>query len=220
MALGVLGMPGFTAYTGLLEIGRPKRGETLVVAAASGPVGSVVGQIGLIMGCTVIGIAGGMRKCHYVVEELGFVACIDHSASDFAQQLAAACPQGIDIYFENVGGAVFEAVLPLLNAGARIPLCGLVAQYNQESAAQGPDRTGALMSLLLKRRVRLQGFIVFQDFGSQFEEFLESMHSWVHAGKVKVREDLVAGLERAPRAFIAQLEGGNFGKLVIRVAER
>ena len=171
------------------------------------------------MGCNVIGIAGSARKCHYVVDELGFAACIDHTAPDFAQQLARACPKGIDIYFENVGGAVFDAVLPLLNTGARIPLCGLVSQYNQEAGPAGPDRTAALLTLLLKRRVRLQGFIVFQDFGAHFEEFQESMHNWVHAGKVKVREDLVPGLENAPQAFMGLLEGRNFGKLVIRVGE-
>lgn len=216
-ALGVLGMPGFTAYVGLLEIGRPRRGETLVVAAASGPVGSVVGQIALIMGCTVVGVAGGAAKCRFVVDELGFSACLDHTASDFPQQLSVACPRGIDVYFESVGGAVFDAVLPLLNAGARIPLCGLVSQYNQTDPPLGPDRRGQLMGTLLVRRVLLQGFIVFEDFADHFDEFQESMHHWVHAGRVRVREDIVEGLEHAPAAFIGLLEGRNFGKLLIRV---
>lgn len=138
--LGVLGMPGFTAYMGLLDIGQPQAGETLVVAAASGAVGSVVGQIGKLKGCRVVGVAGGAEKCRYVVEELGFDACIDHRAPDFAERLAAVCPQGIDIYYENVGGAVFDAVLPLLNTKARIPVCGIIAHYNATGLPAGPDR--------------------------------------------------------------------------------
>ncbi|MEL5406917.1 NADP-dependent oxidoreductase [Serratia nevei] len=217
--LGVLGMPGFTAYMGLLDIGQPHAGETLVVAAASGAVGSVVGQIGKLKGCRVVGVAGGAEKCRYVVEELGFDACIDHRAPDFADQLAAACPQGIDIYYENVGGAVFDAVLPLLNAKARIPVCGIIAHYNATGLPAGPDRLPLLEGLILRKRIRMQGFIIFDDYGSRFDEFLQQMSSWVEQGKIKFREDIVDGLEQAPQAFIGLLQGKNFGKLVIRVAE-
>ncbi|BEO28741.1 MAG: NADP-dependent oxidoreductase [Serratia marcescens] len=217
--LGVLGMPGFTAYMGLLDIGQPQAGETLVVAAASGAVGSVVGQIGKLKGCRVVGVAGGAEKCRYVVEELGFDACIDHRAPDFADQLAAACPQGIDIYYENVGGAVFDAVLPLLNAKARIPVCGIIAHYNATGLPAGPDRLPLLEGLILRKRIRMQGFIIFDDYGSRFDEFLQQMSSWVEQGKIKFREDIVDGLEQAPQAFIGLLQGKNFGKLVIRVAE-
>ncbi|HEU4773440.1 MAG TPA: NADP-dependent oxidoreductase [Lysobacter sp.] len=218
LALGVLGMPGFTAYMGLLDIGQPKAGETLVVAAASGAVGSVVGQIGKLKGCRVVGIAGGPEKCRYVVDELGFDACIDHRAPDFAQQLEAACTDGIDVYFENVGGAVFDAVLPLLNAKARIPVCGLIAHYNDTRLPPGPDRLGLLTRTLLTRRIRMQGFIIFDDYGDRFGEFLQQMSVWVKQGKIKFREDIVDGLENAPQAFIGMLEGRNFGKLVVRLA--
>ena len=149
-ALGILGMPGFTAYMGLLDIGQPKAGETLVVAAATGPVGATVGQIGKLKGCRVVGVAGGAEKCRYAVEELGFDACIDHRDENFAEKLKEAVPDGIDIYYENVGGKVFEAVWPLLNSAARVPLCGLVAQYNATEQAQGPDRLPGFISTLLK----------------------------------------------------------------------
>jgi NADPH-dependent curcumin reductase CurA len=218
-ALGVLGMPGFTAYMGLLDIGQPKAGETVVVAAASGAVGSVVGQIARIKGARVIGIAGGADKCRYVVEELGFDACIDHRAPDFALQLAAACPSGIDVYFENVGGAVFDAVLPLLNAKARVPVCGLIANYNATELPSGPDRLGLLTRTLLTKRIKMQGFIIFDDYGSRYPEFFAQMSEWLKAGKIKFREDIVDGLENAPHAFGGLLEGKNFGKLVIRVAQ-
>ncbi|EMC1043420.1 NADP-dependent oxidoreductase [Serratia marcescens] len=217
--LGVLGMPGFTAYMGLLDIGQPQAGETLVVAAASGAVGSVAGQIGKLKGCRVVGVAGGAEKCRYVVEELGFDACIDHRAPDFAEQLAAACPKGIDIYYENVGGAVFDAVLPLLNTKARIPVCGIIAHYNATGLPAGPDRLPLLEGLILRKRIRMQGFIIFDDYGSRFDEFLQQMSSWVEQGKIKFREDIVDGLEQAPQAFIGLLQGKNFGKLVIRVAD-
>jgi NADPH-dependent curcumin reductase CurA len=217
-ALGVLGMPGFTAYMGLLDIGRPVAGETVVVAAASGAVGSVVGQIAKIQGCTVVGIAGGEDKCRYVIEELGFDFCVDHRADDLPGHLAAACPKGIDVYFENVGGAVFDAVLPLLNAKARIPVCGLIAAYNATEPPPGPDRLGLLVGTLLRKRIKMQGFIVFDDYGPRWSEFAGAMGEWVQEGKVKVREDIVFGLENAPEAFIGLLEGKNFGKLVIQVA--
>lgn len=217
--LGVLGMPGFTAYMGLAEIGQPKPGETLVVAAASGAVGSVVGQVAKLKGCRVVGVAGGKDKCRYVVEELGFDACIDHRAPDFAAQLAAACPQGIDIYYENVGGAVFDAVIPLLNTQARIPVCGIIAHYNATNLPAGPDRLPMLQGLILRKRIRMQGFIIFDDFAEGFDAFLQQMSEWVEQGKIKFREDLVDGLENAPQAFIGLLQGKNFGKLVIRVGE-
>jgi NADPH-dependent curcumin reductase CurA len=217
--LGVLGMPGFTAYMGLLDIGQPQQGETLVVAAASGAVGSVVGQIGKLKGCRVVGVAGGAEKCRYVVEELGFDACIDHRAADFAAQLAAACPQGIDVYYENVGGAVFDAVMPLLNAKARIPVCGIIAHYNATQLPPGPDRLAMLEGLILRKRIHMQGFIIFDDYASGYDDFLQQMGAWVEQGKIKFREDIVDGLENAPQAFIGLLQGKNFGKLVIRVAD-
>lgn len=219
LALGVLGMPGFTAYMGLLDIGQPRPGETVVVAAASGAVGSVVGQIAKLKGCRAVGIAGGNEKCGYVVDELGFDACADHHTEDFPQQLETACRQGIDVYFESVGGAVFDAVLPLLNARARVPLCGLIAQYNDTALPPGPDRLGLLMRTLLTKRIRMQGFIIFEDYGPRYGEFLAVMGEWVKQGKIKYREDVVEGLEHAPGAFIGMLEGQNFGKLVVRIAE-
>ena len=218
LALGVLGMPGFTAYMGLLDIGQPQAGETVVVAAASGAVGSVVGQIARLKGCRVVGIAGGTVKCRSLVDELGFAAGIDHYRDDFPQQLAAACPQGIDVYFETVGGAVFDAVLPLLNAAARIPLCGLIAHYNDTKLPDGPDRLGLLTGTLLTRRIKMQGFIIFEDYAHRYNEFFSQMHAWIKEGKIKYREDIVDGLENAPQAFIGLLEGKNFGKLIIRVA--
>ena len=218
-ALGVLGMPGFTAYMGLLDIGQPRPGETVVVAAASGAVGSLVGQIAKIKGARAVGIAGGADKCRYVVDELGFDACIDHRAPDFAAQLAAACPDGIDVYFENVGGAVFDAVLPLLNTKARIPVCGLIADYNATGLPDGPDHLGLLARTILTKRIRMQGFIIFDDYGPRYGEFHDQMRSWLDEGKIKFREDIVEGLENAPQAFIGLLEGKNFGKLIIHVAD-
>jgi len=218
LVLGVLGMPGFTAYMGLLEIGQPKAGETVVVAAASGAVGSVVGQIARIKGCRAVGIAGGSEKCRYVVEELGFDACVDHRSTDFSQQLAAVCAQGVDVYFENVAGAVFDAVLPLLNVGARIPLCGTIARYNDTALPSGPDRLGWLMRKLLVKRIKIQGFIIFDYYNEHYDEFFIQMKDWLATGQIKFREDIVDGLENAPNAFIGLLQGRNFGKLVVRVA--
>jgi hypothetical protein len=218
LALGVLGMPGFTAYMGLLDIGQPKAGETVVVAAASGAVGSVVGQIAKLKGCHVVGIAGGADKCRYVVDELGFDACIDHRSPDFKPQLTAACSKGIDVYFENVGGTVFDAVLPLLNVSARVPVCGLIAHYNDTALPPGPDRLGLLTRTLLTRRIKMQGFIIFDDYAHRFGEFFGQMSQWLKDGKIKFHEDVVDGLENAPKAFIGLLEGKNFGKLIIRVA--
>ena len=219
LALGVLGMPGFTAYMGLLDIGQPKPGETVVVAAASGAVGSVVGQIAKLQGCRVVGIAGGARKCDYVVETLGFDACIDHQAPDLAEQLAAACPDGIDVYFENVGGKVFDAVLPLLNPKARVPVCGLIAHYNATGLPAGPDRLPLLTGTLLKQRIRMQGFIIFDDYGPCYPEFLQQMSRWVAEGKIHFCEDVVHGLEAAPAALIGLLKGENFGKLIVKLAD-
>ena len=218
-ALGILGMPGFTAYMGLLDIGQPKSGETLVVAAATGPVGATVGQIGKIKGCHVVGIAGGAEKCRHAVEVLGFDRCIDHHADDFAQQLKQACPEGIDIYYENVGGKVFDAVLPLLNTSARVPVCGLVSGYNATDLPPGPDRLGLLMGTILKKSIRMQGFIIAQDYGDRIDEFQQEMGRWVNEGKIHYREQVTDDLENAPQAFIGLLEGKNFGKVVIRVAK-
>ncbi len=218
-ALGVLGMPGFTAWAGLTLIGEPKPGETIAVAAATGPVGATVGQIGKLLGCTVVGIAGGPEKCAYAVSELGFDACVDHRTPALAARLASSAAAGIDVYFENVGGKVFDAVLPLLNQGARVPLCGLVSQYNVTALPPGPDRMGWLMGQLLRRRVRMQGFIIYDDFGAHFPAFARQMTAWIDAGKMKYREDVIDGLEQAPAAFIGMLRGENFGKRVIRVGE-
>ena len=218
LALGILGMPGFTAYMGLLDIGQPKAGETVVVAAASGAVGSVVGQIAKLKGCRVVGITGSADKCCYVFEELGFDSCINRRRFNFPQQLADACPDGIDVYFESVGGAVFDAVLPLLNARARVPLCGLIAHYNDTDLPQGPDRLGLLTRTLLTRRIRMQGFIIFDDYGNRYGEFYRQMSAWLAEGRIKYREDVVKGLENAPGAFIGMLEGKNFGKQIVRIA--
>ncbi len=211
-ALGVLGMPGMTAYVGLLKIGRPKPGETVVVAAASGAVGSVVGQIATIKGCRAVGIAGGADKCRFVTGELGFDACVDHRAPDFAERLAAACPDGIDVYFENVGGAVQQTVWPLLNDFARIPVCGLIAQYNATAAVPGPD-----MITVLRKRLLVRGFIV-SDFATKQADFLRDVGEWVRSGRLKYREDIVDGLENAPASFLGLLQGRNFGKMLVRVA--
>lgn len=216
-SLGILGMPGLTAYTGLLNIGQPKEGETLVVAAASGAVGSAVGQIGKIKGCRVIGIAGAAEKCKYVIDELGFDDCISHRDADLVKKLARACPDGVDVYWENVGGKVFEAVLPLFNFFARVPVCGLIAQYNATGLPEGPNMIPLLMRAVLSNRLKIQGFIV-SDFASQAKEFHQDMSRWIAGGRVKYREDFVDGLENAPGAFMGLLRGENFGKLVIRVS--
>lgn len=215
-ALGIMGMPGFTAYMGLLDIGQPKEGDTLVVAAATGPVGATVGQIGKLKGCRVIGVAGGEEKCRHAKEVLGFDECIDHKAEDFAEQLAAACDKGIDVYFENVGGKVFDAVMPLLNTGARIPVCGLISQYNATSLPDGPDRMSALMGMLLVKRIKMQGFIIFDDYAHRYNEFATQMADWLAQGKIQYKEQVVEGFENTPQAFIGLLQGENFGKLVIK----
>ncbi|MET0443890.1 MAG: NADP-dependent oxidoreductase [Pseudorhodoplanes sp.] len=218
-ALGVLGMPGMTAYAGLLEVGKPKAGETLVVAAASGPVGSVVGQIAKIKGLRAVGIAGGAEKCRYVKDELGFDDCLDHRAPDLAGRLAAACPNGIDIYFENVAGPVLDAVLPLLNVFARIPVCGTIATYNDTGPPPGPDKLPAVWRMILTKRLTVRGLLV-SDFAALHEDFLRDVSAWRREGRIKVREDIVDGFENAPRALIGLLRGENFGKLLVRVTER
>ncbi|KQO73372.1 NADP-dependent oxidoreductase [Methylobacterium sp. Leaf88] len=215
-ALGILGMPGMTAYTGLLNIGQPKAGETVVVAAATGPVGSLVGQIAKRRGARAVGIAGGPEKCAFLRDTLGFDAAIDHRAENFPDALAAACPDGIDVYFENVGGAVFDAVLPLLNNFARIPVCGLVSGYNATELPPGPDRVPVLMRAILSKRLHVQGFIVW-DFAAQESAFLQEVGAWLRDGLVVYREDIVDGLEKAPEAFAGLLQGRNFGKLIVRI---
>ncbi len=214
-ALGVLGMPGMTAYTGLLGIGQPKAGETVVVAAASGAVGSAVGQIAKIKGARAVGIAGGPDKCAFVKNELGFDDCLDHRDPDLAAKLKAACPKGIDVYFENVGGKVFEAVFPLLNPFARVPVCGLIAEYNAAASAP-PKWAHAIMRAILVKRLTIRGFIVF-DFEDKRGEFQRDMAPWVREGRVKYREFVTEGLENAPAAFIGLLKGANFGKQLVRV---
>jgi NADPH-dependent curcumin reductase CurA len=216
-ALGVLGMPGMTAYTGLTIIGQPKAGETVVVAAATGPVGATVGQIAKIKGCRAVGIAGGRDKCRYLIDEFGFDAAVDHRAKDLADQLAAACPRGIDIYFENVGGVVWEAVFPLLNDFARVPVCGLIAHYN-DTELTGGFPTARLMRAVLTKRLTIRGFIV-RDFVAHAADFQRDVSQWVREGKIKYREDVVEGLENAPQAFMGLLQGKNFGKLVVQVAK-
>jgi NADPH-dependent curcumin reductase len=216
-ALGILGMPGLTAYTGLLNIGQPKPGETVVISAGSGAVGSVVGQIAKIKGTRVVGIAGNGDKCAYLVQELGFDAAVNRSKPSFSDDLKAACPEGVDIYFENAGGAVLKSVVPLLNKFGRVPVCGLIAQYNLRGPAEGPDFTPLLMGAILTKRLMLRGFIV-SDFASQQEDFLREMSQWLREDKVKYREDVVNGLENAVAAFRGLLRGANFGKLIVKIS--
>jgi NADPH-dependent curcumin reductase CurA len=216
-ALGVLGMPGFTAYAGLTQIGHPKPGETVVVAAASGPVGSAVGQLAKILGARAVGIAGGPDKVAYL-REIGFDAAVDHRSGSFREDLAKATPDGIDVYFENVAGRVWDAVLPRLNTFARVPVCGLVAHYNNAAPLPGPDRAPALMSAILRKSLTVRGFIQHEFAGSLMGEFLKRATPWVREGRLKYREDIVDGLANAPEAFIGMLEGANFGKLLIRMS--
>jgi NADPH-dependent curcumin reductase len=217
-ALGVLGMPGFTAYSGLKLIGMPKPGETVVVAAASGPVGSLVGQLAKIVGARAVGIAGGQQKCEFVKSELRFDDAVDHRAADFPAQLAKACPNGIDVYFENIGGAVWQAVLPLLNNFARVPVCGLIAQYNGVGSADGIDRLAATMRQILSKRLTLRGFIYSDFLQAHHSQFLREVGALIADGRIRYREDIVDGLESAPEAFIGMLDGKNFGKAIVRVS--
>jgi NADPH-dependent curcumin reductase len=216
--LGVLGMPGFTAYGGLRVIGKPQPGETVVVAAASGPVGSLVGQLAQLAGARAVGIAGGPEKCAFVTDELRFDAAVDHRAPDLPARLAAACPDGIDVYFENVGGAIWEAVLPLLNEFARVPVSGLIAQYNGVPPSDGTDRLPVTMRQILSKRLTVRGFINYDFAAEHYADFLREVSAGIAAGRIRYREDIVDGLEHAPGAFIGMLEGRNFGKLIVRVA--
>jgi NADPH-dependent curcumin reductase CurA len=211
--LGVVGMPGVTAWIGLNDIGQPKPGETVVISAASGAVGSVVGQLAKARGCHVVGVAGGREKCDFVRKELSFDACIDHRAGDLVKALAAAAPNGIDIYFENVGGPLLDAVLALCNPFARIPLCGMVSQYNAGDERYGVKNLMAAVGM----RIKLQGFIV-SDHLNRWPEALKELAEGVRSGKIKYRETVTQGLENAPRAFIGLLKGENFGKQLVKVA--
>ena len=211
-AIGVLGMPGMTAFVGLIDIGQPKPGETVVVSAASGAVGAVVGQLAKIKGCRAVGIAGSPEKCRYVTDELGFDACINYKTDDLLPALKAACPDGVDIYFENVGGAVFAAILRVINKGARIPLCGMISEYNATGNPAGPN-----LRPLLVQRAMIKGFIV-SDHNDRAPAFMQEVAPLVMSGRIKFREDIVDGLDNAPDAFIGLLAGKNFGKLMVRVA--
>jgi NADPH-dependent curcumin reductase len=212
--LGVLGMPGFTAYSGLKAIGRPRPGETLVVSAAAGPVGSLVGQLAKLAGARAIGIAGGAEKSRYLIDTLGFDAAVDRRAADFPEALQRACPKGIDIYFENAGGAVWQAVLPLLNQYARVPVCGLIALYG------GTQHDGLAETMLgiLRRSLLIRGFINTEFVSEYYRQFLEEVGPLVASGRIRYREEVVKGLEAAPSAFIGMLQGQNFGKLIVKVA--
>lgn len=215
--LGVFGMPGFTAYVGLLEFGKPKSGETVVVSAASGAVGQVVGQIAKMEGCRVVGVAGADDKCQHVVDHYGFDACVNYKDDDFEDQLRAACPDGIDVYFENVGGKVFEAVMRQVNNFARIPVCGRIAHYNQTKLPEGPDRLIPFMGKILIKRLMFRGFIQ-SDHNELLPHFRRDMGQWLKEGKVKYQEDVVEGFENTLNAFQGQLQGRNRGKLVIKVS--
>jgi NADPH-dependent curcumin reductase len=211
-ALGVLGWPGQTAWIGIAHYAEPKAGETVVVSAAAGAVGSLAGQMAKLKGCRVVGIAGGPEKGRYVLNELGFDACVDHRESDFAEKLAAACPKGVDINFENVGGSVLKAIWPLLNEFARVLICGLVAEYS------GPPSPGPELNTLLFKRIRLQAFFIL-DHLARAGEFLSEVTPWVRDGKIKYREHIVDGLENAPQALVDLFMGRNLGKLIVRIAK-
>ena len=215
--LGVLGMTGFTAWWGLTVIGEPHAGETLLVSAAAGAVGSVVGQIGRIVGCRVVGIAGGAAKCRHVVDHLGFDTCLDYHDPDFAGELARATPDGVDIYFENVGGSIREAVWHRLKDHARVPLCGLVSGYNGVAEDIGGGIHPLLMSLIV-RRIRLQGYLI-SDHLDLFATFEAQMQEWLDAGQLRASETIVEGLDQAPTAFIGLFDGKNIGKSLVKVAD-
>lgn len=212
-ALGLLGTSGMTAFVGLLDIGQPKAGETVVVSAASGSVGSVVGQIAKIQGCRVVGIAGGPEKCGYAVDTLGFDACLDHRLPDLPGRLAAAAPGGIDVSFENVGGAVRDAVWPLLNDFGRVVLCGMIADYQNTEGLAGPDWFPILM-----HRLTVRGFLL-RDHADRRDDFLKTVSDWYREGRIHYREDITEGLKNAPAAFIRLLRGENFGKAIVRISD-
>jgi NADPH-dependent curcumin reductase CurA len=208
--LNVLGMPGMTGYFGLMDVGQPKAGETVVVSGAAGSVGQTVGQLAKIKGCRVVGIAGGPEKCHYVTQTLGFDACIDHRSAHFASELAAALPSGIDCLFENVGGAIFETLLTHMNVASRIALCGMVSEFNR-----APHAYRTLRSILINR-IRVQGFIV-SDKLETWPAIRENLYALVVTGKLQVRESITEGLAHAPEAFVGLLKGENFGKQLIKL---
>ncbi len=215
-AIGVLGMPGFTAYFGLLRIGQPKAGETVVVSAAAGAVGSAVGQIAKIQGCRAIGVAGGKAKCTHVVDELGFDACVDYKAGNMEADLRAACPDGIDVYFENVGGAVLDAVVPLLNRGSRIPVCGFISAYNARSRSEVRSPLDVLGALDPPPTHR---FFLVGEWVPEYPEAITTLSGWIEQGRLVYRESIAEGLENAPRAFIGLLRGENLGKQLVKIAE-
>ncbi len=212
-ALGILGMPGMTAYFGLLEVGRPQPGDTVVVSAAAGAVGSAVGQIAKIMGCRVVGSAGSDEKVRHVVDELGFDAAINYrTESDYHARLRWLCPNGIDVYFDNVGGNMTDAVFHLLNLRARVVVCGQISQYNLEKPELGPR----LLGQLIGKRARVEGFIV-SDFSQHYERAVTRMAEWIRTGALKYREDVVEGFAQTPAAFISMLKGDNIGKRIVKV---
>jgi NADPH-dependent curcumin reductase CurA len=202
-----------------MAIGKPKPGETVVVSSASGPVGSVVGQLARMAGCRAVGIAGGPDKCRYLRDELGFDAAVDHRAPDFAEQLAAVCPDRVDVYFENVGGAVWEAVLPLFNKFARVPLCGLIAQYNAAGRAAEGDRLAETLRVVLTKNMTLRGFFNTEFVEEYYPEFLRVVSDGISDGRIKYRETVTEGLERAPEAFLGMLRGQTLGKALVKVGE-
>lgn len=210
--LGVLGMPGLTAYFGLYEIGHPRAGNTLVVSAASGAVGSVVGQLAKASGCRVVGIAGGKAKCDYVVKDLGFDACVDYKAGKLSEDLAAACPNGVDVYFENVGGEIMEAVMAKMNFASRMVVCGLISDYNRTE----PYAINSMRAVLVNR-IRMQGMIVF-DWINRYPEGIKALSGLVASGKIKYRESVVQGIENAPQGLVDLLQGKNFGKQLVKIA--
>ena len=209
--LGVLGMPGMTGYFGLLETGQPKAGETVVVSGAAGAVGQVVGQVAKLKGCRVVGIAGGQDKCDFVVNELGFDACIDYKAGDLRAALKEAAPKGVDVYFDNVGGEILDVVLAQIRMKARIVICGAISQYNNTTAVKGPAN---YLSLLVNR-ARMEGIVVF-DWANRYGEAAKEMGGWLAAGKLKSREDIVEGIETFPETLNKLFTGENFGKLLIK----
>lgn len=212
-ALGVLGMPGLTAHVGMSDIGQPKTGETVVISAASGAVGAVAGQIARLAGCRVVGVAGGAEKCRFVTGTLGFDACIDHRAGDLAAALDRACPNGIDVYWENVGGALQGAVFPRLNDFGRMVMCGMIAQYNDTDPPAGPN-----LGPVVRKRLRIQGFIV-SDQWQRLGEWRALAAPMLRDGRLMYREDIVEGLDATPAAFIGLLQGRNFGKLLVRLPD-
>lgn len=217
-ALGVLGMPGMTAWSGFNIHGKPKEGETIVVSAVTGAVGSLVAQLAKRKGLRVVGVAGGVEKCAYAVEELGCDACVDHRDPELKAKLREACPKGVDIYFENVGGVTLAAVMPLMNPFSRIPLCGMISQYNTTEAPEGPDRSGAMWRAFLVNRITVRGFIV-SDHYDRLGDFISEVAPLVASGEIRARQTVSEGLENAPDAFMALLSGGNFGKAVVKIAE-